>query len=219
MQRSCWSDYMVFFVRDRALTVLILLGGLSLLLLCRSGRWAEARHLLIVVLVGGLLCELLKTGLERPRPSVLSEVAAGNSFPSGHVTTALLVAGALGRLIVARRKFQMEESDWLGSSQCARQLDDRAATLSRSTLVDRYRGQRSRCWRMAVLDVASLASFRSHQTVHWVVWVPVDDLLLCLLVPYSSPCPSFRAHAEWRASVCRVLWGKEISRCPSGRVG
>jgi hypothetical protein len=38
----------------------------------------------------------LKTGFERPRPSALSSLLVGNSFPSGHVATAFLVAGALG---------------------------------------------------------------------------------------------------------------------------
>lgn len=55
---------------------------------------------MLVVLVGGFLCELLKAGFERPRPSVLPSLIVGNSFPSGHVTTALLVAGTLGFLLV-----------------------------------------------------------------------------------------------------------------------
>ncbi|MGE0679859.1 MAG: phosphatase PAP2 family protein [Candidatus Binatia bacterium] len=80
---------------------------LALIVLCYRGRWQEARHSLVVVVSGGFLCELLKTVLERPRPSVLPEVVAGNSFPSGHVTTALLVAGALGFLV-----FQGESSTW-----------------------------------------------------------------------------------------------------------
>ena len=99
-ERSCGFDYVMFVVKDRPLFLLEAFGGFILLLLCLRGRWREARHLLLVVIVGGFLCELLKTGLERPRPSVLSEVVTGNSFPSGHVTTALLVAGALGRLLL-----------------------------------------------------------------------------------------------------------------------
>ena len=101
--RSCRLDYVMFVVKDRPLFLLEVVGGFTLILLCCWGRWREAWHLLLVVLGGGFLCELLKTGLERPRPSVLSEVVAGNSFPSGHVTTALLIAGALGRLLLQEK--------------------------------------------------------------------------------------------------------------------
>jgi membrane-associated phospholipid phosphatase len=106
-QRSCGLDYAVFGVKDRPLLLLETIGVLTLVMLYRQGQWQEARHSLLVVAIGGFLCELLKTGLERPRPSVLPEVVAGNSFPSGHVTTALLVAGALGFLL-----FQGESSKW-----------------------------------------------------------------------------------------------------------
>jgi membrane-associated phospholipid phosphatase len=107
MQRSCRLDYVVFIVKDRSLLLLETLGVLTLVTLCYRGRWQDARHLLLVVVTGGFFCELLKTGLERPRPSVLPEVVAGNSFPSGHVTTALLVAGALGFVLL-----QGESSRW-----------------------------------------------------------------------------------------------------------
>jgi hypothetical protein len=80
--------------------ILLATGGLTVMLLYVRRQWAEARHALVVVLAGSFFCELLKTGLERPRPSVLPSLNVGNSFPSGHVTTALLVAGALGFLLV-----------------------------------------------------------------------------------------------------------------------
>jgi membrane-associated phospholipid phosphatase len=106
-QRSCGLDYVVFIVKDRPLLLLETLGVLALIVLCRQGRWQEARHSLVAVVSGGFFCELLKTVMERPRPSVLPEVVAGNSFPSGHMTTALLVAGALGFLWL-----QEKSSNW-----------------------------------------------------------------------------------------------------------
>lgn len=80
--------------------ILLVVGGLTIGGWCLCRRWGEARHALLVVLVGGFLCELLKTGFERPRPSVLPSLTVGNSFPSGHVTTAVLVAGALSFFLV-----------------------------------------------------------------------------------------------------------------------
>lgn len=103
-QRSCALDQLVFLVKDKPLFVLMALGGATLLLLCRRGCSREALHALLVVLIGGFLCELLKTGLERPRPSVLPQLMAGNSFPSGHITTAALIAGALGFLLLRKRR-------------------------------------------------------------------------------------------------------------------
>ena len=98
--RSCQLDHIFFIIKDRPLTILLAAGGLTVMLLYVRRQWAEARHALIVVLAGSFFCELLKTGFERPRPSVLPSLNVGNSFPSGHVTTALLVAGALGFLLV-----------------------------------------------------------------------------------------------------------------------
>lgn len=101
--RSCQLDYVFFVLKDRPLMILLAVGGLTIGGLCLCRRWGEARHALLVVLVGGFLCELLKTGLERPRPSVLPSLTVGNSFPSGHVTTALLVAGTLSFFLVRSR--------------------------------------------------------------------------------------------------------------------
>src|SRR5262249_45763069 len=94
--RSCSLDHVTFLVKDRPLAVLFIIGGLTLAMLSLRGRWKETRYLLLPVLVGSFFCELLKTGLERARPSVLPQLTVGNSFPSGHVTTALFIAGALG---------------------------------------------------------------------------------------------------------------------------
>jgi membrane-associated phospholipid phosphatase len=46
-----------------------------------------------VIVAGGAACgELLKTALERLRPSALPDMATGNSLPSGHVMNTTLVA-------------------------------------------------------------------------------------------------------------------------------
>ncbi len=102
--RSCELDYAAFLIKDRPLELLFLLGGLTLAALSLRSRWKEARHLLLTVLVGSFFCELLKTALERARPSVLPQLIVGNSFPSGHVTTALFIAGALGFLLWRSRQ-------------------------------------------------------------------------------------------------------------------
>lgn len=80
--------------------ILLVTGGFTVVFLNVRRRWMEVRHALLVVLAGSFLCELLKTGFERPRPSVLPSLSVGNSFPSGHVTTALLVAGTLSFVLV-----------------------------------------------------------------------------------------------------------------------
>jgi undecaprenyl-diphosphatase len=98
-QRSCQLDSAVYLLQDRALIFLFVVGGLTLTVLTLRHRWEEARHALLVVLLGGFFCELLKTGIERPRPSVLPLLITGNSFPSGHTTTALLIAGTTGFLL------------------------------------------------------------------------------------------------------------------------
>src|SRR5262249_43128815 len=94
--RSCELDHIMFLVEDHPLTLLFILGGLTLVMLIYLGRWREASHLPVIVLAGSFFCELLKTGFERARPSVLPSLTVGNSFPSGHVTTALYVAGSIG---------------------------------------------------------------------------------------------------------------------------
>jgi len=47
---------------------------------------------------------LLKTGFERARPSVLPPLIGGNSFPSGHITGALLIAGTLIFLLTRKQR-------------------------------------------------------------------------------------------------------------------
>ncbi|MBI3799645.1 MAG: phosphatase PAP2 family protein [Deltaproteobacteria bacterium] len=101
--RSCELDYVITRSQTWPLPVLVALGMLFLLWLGTQGRWAEAWHALLVVILGGFLSELLKTGFERARPSVLPPLLVGNSFPSGHAAGALLIAGTLSFLLVRQR--------------------------------------------------------------------------------------------------------------------
>ena len=91
--RSCRADSLATFSKQAPLVGLFLLGSLPLAVLAVRRQWAEVWRVGWVVGGGGFLCELLKTGLERARPSVLTPSLVGNSFPSGHISTALVVSG------------------------------------------------------------------------------------------------------------------------------
>jgi len=82
---------------------LVILGMLTLLWLCCQQRWTEGTHGAAVIIIGGFLVELLKTAFERARPSTLSPLFTGNSFPSGHTAGALLLAGTLGFFLLQQR--------------------------------------------------------------------------------------------------------------------
>lgn len=91
--RSCRADSLATFLKQAPLVGLLLLGSLPLVALAVRRQWAEAWRAGWVTGGGVFLCELLKTGLERARPSVLTPSLVGNSFPSGHISTALLISG------------------------------------------------------------------------------------------------------------------------------
>lgn len=91
--RSCRLDSIATLLKQLPITMLIILGSLPILVLYVRRQWAAAWHMSWVILGGAFLCELLKTGLERARPSVLTPTLVGNSFPSGHISTALLLTG------------------------------------------------------------------------------------------------------------------------------
>ena len=101
--RSCQLDYLLSWVNRWLLTLLFFAAGLILVGLIIRGRWTEAWHAAGVVLLGGFLSELLKTGFERARPSVLPPLTGGNSFPSGHAIGAILVAGILGFFLLRQK--------------------------------------------------------------------------------------------------------------------
>ncbi len=98
--RSCALDYGDALLSNWPIVTLVTLGVFALVWLCIRRQWTEARHGVLTIFIGLFLSELLKTGFERARPSVLPPLVTGNSFPSGHATGALLIAGTLGFLLV-----------------------------------------------------------------------------------------------------------------------
>ena len=101
--RSCELDYIGTRSQNWPLPILVALGILFLAWLGTQGGRAEAGHAVLVITLGGFLSELLKTGFERARPSVLPPLLLGNSFPSGHAAGALLITGTLCFLLIRQR--------------------------------------------------------------------------------------------------------------------
>src|SRR5262249_19680402 len=77
--RSCVLDYYNALLSNWPLIALVILSVFALVWLCIRRQWAEARHGALTILIGMFLSELLKTGFERARPSVLPPLLAGNS--------------------------------------------------------------------------------------------------------------------------------------------
>jgi len=63
-------------------------------LLSYRRRWRELGCFAVIAIGGALLSEWLKEFVSRPRPSALSFIDYGNSFPSGHLTSAATIFGA-----------------------------------------------------------------------------------------------------------------------------
>lgn len=101
--RTCQLDYLASALRDAPIAILILLGTCILVWLCGSHRWTEAWIATSTVVLGEVLCDLLKDTLARARPSALPPAFDGNSFPSSHVVAALLLAGIVGAILVRSR--------------------------------------------------------------------------------------------------------------------
>jgi len=97
--RSCALDYGDTLLSNWPIVTLVTLSVFALVWLCRRRQWTEARQGALTIFIGLFLSELLKVGFERARPSVLPPLVTGNSFPSGHATGALLIAGTLGFLL------------------------------------------------------------------------------------------------------------------------
>ena len=93
--RSCHLVQLGMQCKDSPLWYLIVFGGLGVCVLGLQRRWTDIAHALLIVLSGAFLSELLKTGLDRARPSALPAWLVGNSFPSGHVIGAVLITGTL----------------------------------------------------------------------------------------------------------------------------
>ncbi len=103
VHRSCRLDYCNALLSNWPIVALVTLSVFALVWLCMRRQWAEARQGALTVVIGMFLSELLKTSFERARPSVLPPLLVGNSFPSGHAASALLIAGTLGFLLVRQR--------------------------------------------------------------------------------------------------------------------
>jgi len=101
VHRSCTVTHL--FLSEWPLVSLIVLTVLTFLWLCRQQRWREGTHGVAVIILGGFLVELLKTAFERARPNTLPPLFTGNSFPSGHIVGALLLAGTLGYFLLQQR--------------------------------------------------------------------------------------------------------------------
>ncbi len=91
--RSCQADYLATVLKQTPLVGLLLLSSVPIVIASVRRQWAEVWRASWVIGGGVFLCELLKTGLERARPSVLTPSLVGNSFPSGHISTAILISG------------------------------------------------------------------------------------------------------------------------------
>jgi undecaprenyl-diphosphatase len=76
------------------LTIVVAAAGVALL---RAHRVRPAVFLIATGVTGGLLNQIVKALVGRPRPSLLEPVAtaSGKSFPSGHTMGATVVYGAL----------------------------------------------------------------------------------------------------------------------------
>lgn len=79
--------------------VLVTLGAAVYLLLIR--RWLEASLLLAAMGVGQILSSLLKSGIDRPRPELVSHLVEVEtmSFPSGHAMLAAIAYLTLGAML------------------------------------------------------------------------------------------------------------------------
>ena len=98
-QRSCTLDHYATVLKNLPLFCLSLLGCIALLSMRMQRYSTEACYLVLVVIIGTFLCEVLKTGFERARPSVIPSILEGNSYPSGHVVGAVLLTGTLVLLL------------------------------------------------------------------------------------------------------------------------
>jgi undecaprenyl-diphosphatase len=89
--------------------VLTLLTALVVVFLLVAGRWQVALFVLVAVGGGQIVSTLLKLGIDRPRPDLVSHlmVETSRSFPSGHAmmsaVTYLTLGSLLARIVPERR--------------------------------------------------------------------------------------------------------------------
>ena len=81
--------------------VLVLITAAAVVYLGLIRRWAEGLFVLVAVGGGQILSSLLKLGIERPRPELVSHLAQVHtmSFPSGHAMLSAVTYLTLGSLL------------------------------------------------------------------------------------------------------------------------
>ena len=90
--------------------VLVLLTALVILYLLIAGKWQIALFVLAAVGGGQVVSTLLKLGIDRPRPELVSHLMeeTSRSFPSGHAmmsaVTYLTLGSLLARIVKQRRQ-------------------------------------------------------------------------------------------------------------------
>jgi undecaprenyl-diphosphatase len=81
--------------------VVVLITAAAVLYLGLIRRWAESLFVLVAVGGGQILSSLLKLGIDRPRPDLVSHLAEVHtmSFPSGHAMLSAVTYLTLGSLL------------------------------------------------------------------------------------------------------------------------
>ena len=94
--RSCALDRVAVFLKYWTTTPYVTIAFTVFFAswLAYGKRWQSLATFAIIVIGGALLSEWFKELVARPRPSALWFVEDGNSFPSGHVTSAVAIFGA-----------------------------------------------------------------------------------------------------------------------------
>lgn len=105
-----WLESMVRDITSLgSAAVLILITTLVILFLLLAGRWQIALFVLVAVGGGQIVSSLLKLGIDRPRPDLVSHLMTESSlsFPSGHAmmsaVTYLTLGSLLARIVPQRR--------------------------------------------------------------------------------------------------------------------
>lgn len=99
-------------------TVLTLFSTLSGLYLIVRGQMQSALLLLGAITTGSLLVLMLKLGIDRPRPELVTHLTHVDSpsFPSGHATSATLVYLSLGLLLSEAQNRKRDKVFFLASA-------------------------------------------------------------------------------------------------------
>ena len=81
--------------------MLIYITAITTLYLCMVRRWGAALFVFVSVAGGQVLSSLLKLGIDRPRPDLVSHLAQVHtmSFPSGHAMLSAVTYLTLGALL------------------------------------------------------------------------------------------------------------------------